>query len=64
MSAREDAMQKRTLSRLFAPVVLLALALLSVSCEGGAGLGLGVSYPGRIYSPVGGGSWGGGPAWP
>jgi hypothetical protein len=42
---------------------LLALAALTVACQGGVGVGLGYSYPGRIYE-VGGGSWGGGPVWP
>jgi hypothetical protein len=44
--------------------LLLALGALSVACQGGVGVGLGVSYPGRIYGPVDtGGGWGGGPVW-
>jgi hypothetical protein len=57
-------MKKRTTSsRLRAMTLLLVLAAVCAACEGGVGVGLGYSYPGRIYGPVGGGSWGGGPAW-
>ena len=57
-------MRMRKTSTLVAGGFLLALAVLATACEsGGVGVGLGYSYPGRIYE-VGGGSWGGGPVWP
>ena len=57
-------MNKRTTSsRLRAMSLLLVLAAVCAACEGGVGVGLGYSYPGRIYGPVGGGTWGGGPVW-
>ena len=56
-------MPNRKTCRLLALALLLTMAALSVACQG-VGVGLGMSYPGRIYEPVGGGSWGGGPAYP
>ena len=55
----------RKTSRMVAAGFLLALAALTIACEsGGVGVGLGYSYPGRIYEVGGGGSWGSGPVWP
>jgi hypothetical protein len=51
--------------RRLAAAFLLALAVLTVACQGDVGVGLGYSYPGRIHEMGGGGgSWGGGPVWP
>ena len=36
--------------------VLLLLAALTAACQGGVGVGLGYSYPGRIHE-MGGGKW-------
>ena len=50
--------------KIVALAVLFALGTLSVACQGGEGLGLGVSYPGRFYGPMdSSGSFGGGPVW-
>jgi hypothetical protein len=57
-------MRARTASKLLAAGVLLALAMLSIACQGGVGVGLGYSYPGRIHEMGGGGNWGSGPVWP
>jgi hypothetical protein len=44
--------------------LLFAIGALTIACQGGGGMGLEVSYPGRYYGPMdAGGGWGGGPVW-
>ena len=57
-------MRTRKAGRWLGAGFLLVLAALSFACEGGVGVGLGYSYPGRIYEMGGSGTWGTGPVWP